>query len=156
MSENLDLVRSIYADWERGDFSRTEWADPKIEFEQRAGLAPLTVHGVAAMAEAWREFLRAWADISTKADKYRELDSERVLVFGHYSGHGKLSGLELEDMRTDVAALVHIRDGKVTRLVLYADSKRALADLGLEGEEMTECHEEGPPRWQSPGCHQRS
>jgi len=72
-------------------------------------------------------------DGSTKADEYRELRSKRVLVFGHYSGHGKLSGLKLEDMRTDVAALVHIRDGKVTRLVLYADRDRALADLGLEG-----------------------
>jgi ketosteroid isomerase-like protein len=132
VSANLDLVRSIYADWERGDFSRADWADPEIEFEQRAGLAPVTVQGVAAMAEAWREFLRAWADVSTKADTYRELDSERVLVLGHYSGHGKLSGLELEDMRTDVAALVHIRDGKVTRLVLWRDRDCALADLGLE------------------------
>jgi len=95
MSENLDLVRSLYADWERGDFSHVEWADPEIEFVITDGPEPTRVFGAASMARAWSEFPGAWEDLRAEAEEYRELDGERVLVLIHHRGRGKTSGLEL-------------------------------------------------------------
>ena len=57
---------------------------------------------------------------------------ERVLVLNNRRGRGKTSGLELGEMRTRSASLFHVRGGKVTRLVLYIEAERALADLAPE------------------------
>ena len=130
-SRNIDLVRSIYADWERGDFSRDEWAHPEIEYVRAEGPESGTWTGLAGMAEGARDFLSAWDDLRFVVDEYRELDDEGVLVFDHRSGSGRVSGLELGQMRTQFAHLFHVRDGKVTKLVVYWDRDRALADLGL-------------------------
>ena len=130
MSENLDLVRSIYATWGRGDFSSTDWADPEIEFVLVGGPDPGDWTGLAGMEQGWRQWLSAWDGYNAEADDYLELDSERVLAFGRMSGRGKTSGVRVQ---TEFANLLHFRDGKVVRLCLYSDRDRALADLGLEG-----------------------
>ncbi len=133
MSENLDLVRSICAAWERGDFSSVEWADPAIEFVVPDGLNPASWTGLAGLAEGFRSFLSAWEGLRSEADEFREIDDERVLVLTHLSGRGKTSGLELGQVQTKQANLLRIRYGKVTRLVIYNYRENALADVGLEG-----------------------
>ena len=132
--ENLDLVRSVYAAWERGDFRSADWAYPNIEFVMADGPTPGSWTGVAEMAEAWRDFLSAWDEFRTEVDEYIELDRERVLVLVRRSGRGKTSGLEVEHMRTTGAHLFHVHGGKVTRFVRYWNRDRALADLGPASE----------------------
>jgi ketosteroid isomerase-like protein len=132
VSENLDIVRSIYVEWERGDFSSVDWAHPEIEYVFVGGPEPRTWTGVAAMAKAWREFLSAWEDYSIEAEEYRELDDERVLVLDRRSGRGKTSGMEVGQIGGKDALVFHIRDGKVSRFVGYFDRDLAFADLGLE------------------------
>ena len=133
-SANLDLVRSIYADWERGDFSRTDWADPEIEYVIADGPDRGSTRGLDSMAATWRGVMSGWEELRTEADEYRQLDDERVLVLARRSGHGKRSGLELGEMRSKAAVLFHVHDRKVTTLVWYWDGDRALIDLGLMPE----------------------
>jgi ketosteroid isomerase-like protein len=131
-SGNVDLVRSIFAAWERGDFDSAEWAHPQIEYAiADFGPASGSWSGLAGMAEGFQSILGAWEEYRTEAEEYLELDDERILVLAHVSGRGKASGLELGQLRTKGADLFHVRGGKVTRLVLYFDRERPLADLGL-------------------------
>jgi hypothetical protein len=55
-SANVELVRSIYAAWERGDYSRAgEWAHREIEYVNADGPAPgiwTGAQGMAALREA--------------------------------------------------------------------------------------------------------
>ena len=128
---NLDLVRSIFSAWERGDFSSTDWADTSIEWVAADGPVTGTWTGIAGLADGTRDVLGAFEGSRIEPEDYRELDTERILVFVRYSGRGKTSGLELEQLRATGAWLVDVHDGKVTKFVRYWDRDRALADLGL-------------------------
>src|SRR5579859_1968713 len=129
MSENLDLVRSIYAAWERGEFSSTDWADPEIAFAIVGGPDPGRWDGLSGMAEGWRGWVAAWDDYRAEADEYRELDGGRVLVLGRMGGRGKTSGASVE---TEFANVLEVRDGSVVALTLYSNRRHAFADLGVE------------------------
>jgi ketosteroid isomerase-like protein len=135
-SQNVELVRSIYTAWERGDFSSAEWADPEIEYEVvgERDFQSVSAKGLTEMREAARSRIEVWEQQRIEPDEYRELDGGRVLVLDHYHGRGKKSGLEMEQLGRKGVHLFHLDDGKVTRLVAYGDRDRALSDLGLTPE----------------------
>jgi hypothetical protein len=87
------------------------------------------------MAQAWHEWLGAWEEYRVEVNEYRELDGERILVLMVHCGRGKTSGLDVgqigEEAKRAGANVLHFREGRVTRLILYWDRARALADLGL-------------------------
>jgi ketosteroid isomerase-like protein len=129
MSENLDLVRSIYAAIGHGDFGSADWANPEIEYVRADGFEPDTLIGRDGMVAAMRSLFGALEDFRIEADAYRELDAERVLVLTNASARGKASGLPVDQKG---AELFEIQAGKVTRIVTYIDRANALADLGLK------------------------
>jgi ketosteroid isomerase-like protein len=135
VSANVELARSIFVAWARGDYSDVSWAHPDIEFVLADGPEPRTWTGLEGMSQGWREFLSAWQDWRGEAEGYRELDAERVLVLIVGSGRGKTSGLDAGRMRTKGANLLQVVDGKIRRLVIYFSRENAFADLGLEPQD---------------------
>ena len=129
MSENLELVRSVFEAWERGDFGSAEWAAPEFEYRFADGPSPGSWKALAGTAKAWADFLSAWDHYRHRATEYRELDSERVLVFVH---RRRRETSLVDAVPADSAGVFHVHGGKVSKLAIYWNRYRALADLGLE------------------------
>jgi hypothetical protein len=133
-SENLDLVRSIHADWARCDFSEFGWAHAEFEWIIADGPRAGSFKEVGGAEESLYGMLEAWDEWRFEAEEYRELDGGRVLALARTSGaQGRTSGIHINEVGGwRHAALFEFRHANVTRLVVYVDRDRALADLGLE------------------------
>jgi ketosteroid isomerase-like protein len=126
--ENVELVRSIYAAVERGDYSAADWASPDIEYVVADGPEPVSLTGRDGLAAAMRSAFSVMEDWRDAPEDYRELDDRRVLVLSRFTSIGKASRLEVEQR---VAQLFEIERANVMRIVVYFDRDQAPADLGL-------------------------
>jgi ketosteroid isomerase-like protein len=135
-SANVQLVWAIYEDWGRGDFSSLDWAHPDFELALVDGPNPGRWRGADAGA-AWRDMLATWDDFRAVAEDVTAIDAGRVLVLTRNTGRGKTSGLELGDMETRGANVLHLRDGKVARIDAYFSRDLALAELDNDPRGLT-------------------
>ena len=126
--ENLELARSIFARWERGDYETTDWAAPEIDFSSPGGLSDEVFHGLDAMERAWADWLGQFEEFSAEATDYLE-SGDQVVVLNRFGGRGKGSGVPMDEQG---ATRFRFRDGKVVELAIYVDPRRALRDAGLE------------------------
>jgi ketosteroid isomerase-like protein len=129
--ENLEIVRRIWEDWSRGDFSAVDWADPEILFIGSGSTAPEENRGIEEMARAWADWLGTMSDFRTEAVGWFH-EGDQVVVFNRFSGSGRASGLPLEDWPG--AVRFEIRNAKVVVMQLYTDRKQALREAGIDPE----------------------
>jgi ketosteroid isomerase-like protein len=128
--ENVEIVRRIYSEWERGNLEGgVELFDPEIVFVSVMPDAERIVsNGPEEVGAFMREFLAQWRDYRLFGDEFREVGTDNVFVVGRHAGTGRQSGVAVEDTLFSVWTF---RGGKVVRLLFERDRAKALEAAGL-------------------------
>jgi ketosteroid isomerase-like protein len=127
-SANVELVRSIYAAWARGDFSSTEWADPEIEYVNPEGaVEPGTRRGIDEFRGAVERVFEGWATWKMEPERFESLGNH-VAVVVRYTARGRSSGATVEGRESAVWTL---RNGRVVSYAWFHDPEGALNEVGI-------------------------
>jgi ketosteroid isomerase-like protein len=129
--ENVEVVRRIYAGWERGDLSAAvEWFHPEVVFETFMPDAReyVTARGFAEIEAFMRSWFSQWRDYRVIGDEFQELGNDKVFVSGRQAATGKHSGAKVESPHFTVWTF---RAGRVTKLLAHYDRDRAIEAAGL-------------------------
>lgn len=127
--ENVEIVRRIYEEWSRGDFSNGEYYADDVEFDMVDWPAPARSRGVAAMAQTWITSLAAWDGFRSTPTDFVDR-GDRVLVLNHIEARGRESGVAVS---ADTASVFTFEAGKVVRLALHWDVDAARRAAEADG-----------------------
>jgi ketosteroid isomerase-like protein len=127
--ENVDAVRSIYGEWENGNFrAGVDLYHSLVLFIPFPDF-PAAEHylGREGVREFMRGFLAAWTNLTMAAEDVIEV-GDSVVVTTRWRGVGKESGAQTEKRVFDVWTF---RGRTVTRVEFFLDRADALAAVGL-------------------------
>jgi len=131
-SQNVELVRSGFEAWNRGDL---QWMLDHLSSDwewQTARLFPGTdpvYRGKEGFTRFWNSFREPWESIRVELEHVEEL-GDRVLALHTFHGTGKDSGV---NVTVKMANLYTIQDGLCVHQIGYADWDSARRAAGLEG-----------------------
>jgi ketosteroid isomerase-like protein len=125
--ENVDIIRSIYDDWLRGEWA-TDKFDPEIAMVESETIPGATsAHGIDAVRRYMESFSKYWEHIRFEPQEYIDA-GDRVVVVARLVGRGKSSGVDVERGWSYVWT---VRGGRAQRMEAYADRAEALEAVGV-------------------------
>ncbi len=125
---NVEIIRSLYEDWLRGNMG-LDRLDPEISMVESDVLpGSVSVHGFDAVRRYIESFAKHWEDIRFEPEEFIDA-GDSVVVVARLIGRGKLSGVEVTRRWAYVWT---VRGGKALSMVGYADRAEALKAAGLE------------------------
>jgi hypothetical protein len=127
--ENVELVRSLQDDWNRGD--RTVDPDrfhPDLEFLPLRAATEGAYRGLAGLESYVADTLEVFEKFESHYE-YADL-GERVLAWGTIHVRARGSGIETD---IESGGLYEFRDGKVVRWEDFGSKEKALEAVGLRG-----------------------
>jgi ketosteroid isomerase-like protein len=133
----VEVVRSVYEAWARGEFpAPEELLDDEVEYVNPPGaIEPGTRRGRAEFAAAVDKVFEGWERWDMEPERF-EAAGDQVAVVVRYSARGRGSGVEVEGRES---ALWTVRDGKVLRYAWFhgpddaRDSIRTTDNRGAGG-----------------------
>ena len=130
--ENVEVVRRGWAAWMKGDLDALlATCDPAIEWDTTTfeGWPEADVYhrheGFRRFLEDW---LGSWERFEAGADKFIDVDGDRVVVMCWQRGFGTGSHAPVE---MDYAVVCTMQDGLARRMQAYSDRREALEAVGL-------------------------
>jgi ketosteroid isomerase-like protein len=125
--ENVEIVRSAYAAPDLSHGLRDRCApDAEFDFSEVYPDAPM-LRGVDEMLR-WRAAVPWGGPLHFEAERFFDVDTERVLVFVRFTATGEGSGVPVE---ARVAHEITIRDGRLVRFKVHPDRDAAQRAVGL-------------------------
>jgi ketosteroid isomerase-like protein len=118
------MVREAFEAWYPNDseaFARH--LDPSFEYEVTYGPERGVYPGWEATVAAFDLWQEPFADYHWKPQAYLAAGSDHVVIPFTEGGHGKASGVRIEQRR---AFLCRVREGRILRIIEYASTADAL------------------------------